>query len=97
MWVECADLRCEVRREVLDARERLAPAVETRRLQPEERLVLAQVLHERAVTEDIAVMSRHAKHRSACSMGLQRYDRALLLSQLLGRAQIGRASCRERG
>jgi len=44
VWLERADLRCEVRGEILDARERLALAIETRRLEPVERLIIAQVL-----------------------------------------------------
>src|SRR6266516_717200 len=42
--LERPDLFREVRREVLHARERLAPAVEPGRLEPEERLVVAQLL-----------------------------------------------------
>src|SRR5437773_2474738 len=39
---ECADLGCEVSGEVLDARERLALAVEPRRLQAVQGLILAR-------------------------------------------------------
>jgi hypothetical protein len=54
---EGPDLRCEVRRELLDTRKRFAVAIDTRRLEPEERLILAQMPHEGTVAEDVAIVS----------------------------------------
>src|SRR5438552_7135563 len=45
---ECPDLRGKVRGQFLDAREGLALAIDTGRLQPEERLIVAQVSMARA-------------------------------------------------
>src|SRR5205823_4933447 len=53
----------EVRREILDAPERLAPAVEPGRLEPEEGLVVAQLLRQRAIAKHITVVPGHREHR----------------------------------
>ena len=45
---EGTDLRCEVRRELLDTRKRFAVAINSWGLEPEERLILAQMPHEGA-------------------------------------------------
>src|SRR5205823_6686164 len=55
----------EVRREILDAPERLAPAVEPGRLEPEEGLVVAQLLCQRAIAEQITVVPGHREDRRA--------------------------------
>ena len=47
--------------QVLDARQRLPVAVETRRLQAEKRLLLTQVMREGAEAEDITVVSAERK------------------------------------
>src|SRR5262249_60423376 len=82
-----ADLPGQVRGQIFDALERLALAVETGRLQAEERLAAAQVLRERAIAEDVAVVSGDGENRSPRSVRLQRYDGPLLPGQRPGRAQ----------
>ena len=77
----------EVRREILDAPERLAPAVEPGRLEPEEGLVVAQLLCQRAIAEHVTVVPGHREHRRARAASLERHDRARPLRQLVGRAQ----------
>jgi hypothetical protein len=81
------DLGRKVRSEILDARERLAMAVETRRLKSVERLIVPQVLHEGAVAEDVAVVTGHRKDGDARSARLQGHDGALLPGKGLGPAQ----------
>ena len=83
---ERADLACEVPGQILDPREQLALAIETRRLQPEERLIVAKVLHQRTVAEDVAVVSGHRKNGFARSTRLQRHDGALLFGERHARA-----------
>src|SRR6266480_1696106 len=93
--LERSDLVREVGGEVLHARERLAPAIESGRLEPEERLVLAQVLRQGAVAEHVAVVPRHGEHGYACPALLERHDRALVLLQpiaQLGRQRAGRTA-----
>src|SRR5437879_4194902 len=85
--LERPDLLREVRREVLDAREWLAPAVEPGRLEPEEGLVVAQVLRQRAVAEYVAVVPRHREYGRARAASLERHDRARPLRQRFGRPQ----------
>ena len=63
--LEGADLGGEIGGQILDALERLVAPVDPRRLQAEERLIVAQRLGERAVAEDVAVMPRHRKDRHA--------------------------------
>src|SRR5439155_9125980 len=64
-----------------------ALTVAARRLQPIERLIVAQVLREGAVAEDVAVVSGHGKNGSAPSARLQRHDGALLPGKHFGRTQ----------
>ncbi|MNC85370.1 hypothetical protein D3C83_09640 [compost metagenome] len=84
---ECADLGRKVRGMILHACERLAMAVESRRLQPKERLVVPEVVRQSAVTEDVAVMPGHAENGSTVSARLQRNDGTLLLDERLSRTQ----------
>src|SRR2546421_1905664 len=85
--LERSDLLREVRREILHARERLAPAVEPGRLEPEERLVVAQLLRQSAVAEHVAVVPGHREHGRAAAPSLEWHDRALLPCKRLPRAQ----------
>ena len=62
-------------------------AVGTRRLQPEERLIVTQLLCQEPVAEDVAVVSRHAEHRRTRASRLQRHDPPLLLGERLGGAE----------
>src|ERR1700726_808257 len=62
-------------------------AVNAWRLQPEERLLIAEVLRQRAIAENVAVVSGHAKDGSALSVSLQRHDGPLLPGQSLRRAE----------
>ena len=73
---ECADLGGEVRGEILDARERLALAVETGRLEPVQRLIVAQVSYEDAIAEDVPVVSTHREHGRVLTVRLERHDGA---------------------
>ncbi len=71
----------------LDAGERFAVPVQPRRLQPEERPLVAQDLGERPIAEDIAVMAGDGEHRHLRSILLQRHDGALLGGDRVRRAQ----------
>src|SRR5207249_4178986 len=61
--------------------------VATRRLEPIERLIIAQAPREGAVAEDVAVVSGHGKNGCALTARLQRHDGARLLSKRSGRAE----------
>src|SRR5438876_2810980 len=82
-----ADLVREILRQILDARERLALAVDTGRLEPEEGVLAPQVAREGAITEDVAVMSADREYGRLGAAALQRDNGALLVSERLGRTQ----------
>src|SRR5712692_1944651 len=84
---EGADLRGKVRCQILHACEGLALTIDARRLQPEEGLIVAQVLCQGTVAEHVATMPGHGKNWNARSAGLQRHDGSLLLGKRLGRAE----------
>src|SRR5438094_217667 len=82
-----ADLRCEVLGQILDARQRLALVLEARRLEPVQRLLIAQVPGDVAVAEHVAVVSSHAKDGRAVPVRLQWYDGPRPLRERAGHAQ----------
>src|SRR5213592_3811248 len=59
---ECLDLGRKVCGQILNACDRLALAVETRGLQPEERLIVAQMPDQGAITEHIAIVPGDGKN-----------------------------------
>src|SRR4029077_3693578 len=84
---ECPDPLGEVGRQLLDARDGLALAIYAGRLQPEERLILAQLLRQEAEREHVAIVSGHGKHRDALAAGLKRHDGPLPPSQRIRRLE----------
>src|SRR5688500_6402709 len=78
--MEGADLRREALGDVLDTRQRLA-------LQAEEWLVIAQLPHQVAEREDVAVVPADRVDRHARAARLQRHDAVGLPAHALGLAQ----------
>lgn len=62
--------------------------IDTWRLEPEKRLILAQVLHESAEAEGVAIVSAYGKNGSARPARLQRHDGPLLPCKRPGLKQI---------
>ena len=74
-------------REILDASERRSLTVEPGRLQSVERQVRAEVLREREITKDVAIVPGDPKDRNSPAAGLQWHDRAVLAGERFRRAE----------
>jgi hypothetical protein len=48
--------------------------IEPRRLEPEKRLIIAEVLRQGAIAENVAIMSSHAKDGNPRAAGLERHN-----------------------
>jgi len=81
------DLRREMGRKLGDTRQRLALAIEPRRPEPEERLIVSKVLRQSAVAEYVPVVSADGKDRRSRSSRLQRHDGARLTGRGLSRVE----------
>src|SRR2546426_1470279 len=82
-----ANLAGKVVGQLLDAREGLALTIDTRRVQPEERLIVPQLPRQETVAEHVAIVPGHAENGNLFSAGLEWYDGPLLVGERLRRTE----------
>jgi hypothetical protein len=83
LWLKRFGLGGEVSRQFFYAPQRFGLAIQPRRLQAEEWLLIAQILRKRAITENIPVVPGDGKNRCAGAMRAQRNYGALLAGERL--------------